>query len=448
MQQATVQFSIADVVDILHLKPSGRDMGSQRMYWCPFCGKKQMYVDFQKNVYRCVRCETGGGLLDLYSRVALGRPASGDRQASIDAYNALLSDSGDMDYECRCERSEEFKDIYPAADDHLDRAYNAVLDFFTLTDSHKKALLARGLREEDIKRNSYRSVVIPEKETYPDAAYRYENAGIEIKRVGSPILSRYSEKTIIAGMAVADHLLEQGISPAGVPGFFKICDNWILRLDEGLLIPTRNCRGEIVAMQTRKDSGSLRYMTLSSKGLPEGVTTHISRSHFPLQNYAPSERAKVMITEGPLKADVAASLMRQQNKYGIYFVAQHGVSNRNDLPDVFTMLYACGCRTIYNAYDMDKLLNPGVKKASLALKRLAKENLLSLETIFWDKKTAEKKLSDLQVLLTANSLPKAEGSDVFITLSNAADSLRTHYIQYDDSWEKTTKGIDDFLLHR
>lgn len=60
-------------------------------------------------------------------------------------------------------------------------------------------------------------------------------------------------------------------------------------------------------------------MTISAKGLPDGVTTDISQAHFPLGNDSLNDpETAVCITEGPLKADAAVELKGNRK---IFFIA-------------------------------------------------------------------------------------------------------------------------------
>ena len=123
---------------------------------------------------------------------------------------------------------------------------------------------------------------------YPEATDCYQRFRLERQCSEFDSLRRQPEELRIAGIAVAEQLQKADIDMEGVPGFFRFQvtengnkkDIWSFRLETGMLIPTRNRNGEIVCLQARKDRGRLRYMTLSSKGLPGGVSSGISRTHF------------------------------------------------------------------------------------------------------------------------------------------------------------------------
>ncbi len=72
----------------------------------------------------------------------------------------------------------------------------------------------------------------------------------------------------------------------------------------GLLIPVRDTADRIQGMQVRADRGEPRYRWLSSaEGASSGTPAHVAR---PAQI---TTRPSVVLTEGPLKADIAAPLL-------------------------------------------------------------------------------------------------------------------------------------------
>ena len=65
----TFPFGIADVVELLGLTVRRR-LPSSMYLNCPFCGDQRgrLNVNTDKNVWRCNRCGTAGGMLALYAR--------------------------------------------------------------------------------------------------------------------------------------------------------------------------------------------------------------------------------------------------------------------------------------------------------------------------------------------------------------------------------------------
>lgn len=479
----SLQFSISinEIVDLLGLEKDPKSSGASSYYVrCPFCGDKRyhMNINAEKNTYNCNRCtsaKTGGGVLDLYGRVALhtelkpGKPEQGGNGSVIYASlkEALHGKAGNVqrvanDLPAR-QRPSQKAAVAPAADPFLDRAYSALLSFpeLRLSDKHYQALIKRGLSPDTIRRAGYRSIDqdfawVEELDVTDVAGESFSQLNAECK--AHEALRKMPWQQRAAGWVLGQYVCGKlGEPPRRVPGFFRLGDSWFFRADPGMLIPTRNSMGEIVGLQVRKDSGNLRYMTISSKGLPEGVSEKISRLHFPLGNAEIGSGAPVYLTEGPLKADVALELLQKP----AVIIACQGVNNRSELPDVFANLHEAGVTTVRNALDMDKITNPHVTAACNAIRALAVKAGLRWETVFWDSDFALRKLTELLALCRYNHVPgPVLTSDIgeeaiFTAVAEAAASLHKHGIRHSTSglgvnaghhyWSNRTKGIDDYL---
>lgn len=281
---------------------------------------------------------------------------------------------------------------------------------------------------------------------------KYHAESLPAIRAREPSLKRYGDDMALAGLAAASGIERQGLTLAGVPGFFKLGGYWCFKMESGMLIPTRNAKGQIVAMQARKDNGDLRYKTISSKGLPYGVTEGISRAHFPLENASISPDIEVMLTEGPLKADIAAHLLNGESA----LIALQGVNNTNEIPSIIDILKDAGVTTIYNAFDMDKTTNIYVAKAGRTLrKKFAKEGI-NMPVRCWDERYAEVKEKELLNLCLRHGIPVREHDNIFTRITLMAQSLTSNGIQHSvvtidgaekkDCWSEKTKGLDDYLL--
>ena len=275
----------------------------------------------------------------------------------------------------------------------LDKAYSAVLaqPWFTLSKEHEQKLLQRGLSKEAIIANGYRTCPhdygkswFQNYDEYKEETKRYMYGRLEIERRTTEILKNYTQDAIVAGMCVAYEVRKQGIKTEGVPGFYKLGDYWVFRLDPGMFVPTRNQKGKIIALQMRRDYGTLRYMTVSSKGLDKGPTAYISRPHFCLHNDQINKNTMVLITEGPLKADVALNILQSQGYANYAIIALHGVNNRNEVDQIFGRLKESGVRKIYNAFDMDRLQNPAVMSACGKIEEMANEAGIKMDQLQWD----------------------------------------------------------------
>ena len=188
----------------------------------------------------------------------------------------------------------------------------------TLLPKHGENLLERGLSEERIRRNEYRSM--PETER------------------GRRLLT--------------DLLRSLGHDLHGIPGFRTYYGDWTLSGPNGFLIPVRDKDGLIQGMKIRLDEGEpgRKYRWLSSRNAPNGTRsyswTHVTGS-------TASKRA--YITEGPLKGDVASYLDNDA-----LFVCIGGVFALHGLKDT---LISLGVTEVVEAMDMDQMSNPQVRRA-------------------------------------------------------------------------------------
>lgn len=467
------QFSISidRIVDLLGLEREPKNRrGNSYNVRCPFCGdtKYHMNINTEKNAYNCVICtgeKNGGGALDLYGRVALGTPLipgkaenGGNGDVLYKKLAKALRIPQPVDYERTAKKRREVRAIYPASDDALNRCYTALLnlDPLRLADQHKANLMKRGLNEESIIHNGYRSM--PEDcewvYQYPQSVDEFQKANIA-KSLGKyqKVKCRQKEQ-MIAGFIVGQELRKLDVLMERVPGFFKLNGYWLFNWEPGMLIPTRNRNGQIVGLQVRKDKGDLRYMTVSSKGLPEGVTDGISRIHFPLANSQLESATSIYLIEGPLKSDVTAHLIEED----AFFVAIQGVNNQNGLTEFFEEMKAVGANVIYNAFDMDKLTNPHVAAAGRSFRKKAGKSGIKVKMKLWDEVYARTKWLELVSLCVYHQIEvDLEPENIFTEVGKLAEALYRkkiqHSIYYDsdgkahkDYWTDETKGIDDFLL--
>lgn len=203
--------------------------------------------------------------------------------------------------------------------------YTDMLEHLTLLDKHRENLLERGLSEERIRQNQYRSM--PETE--------------QGRRLLASLLR-----------AVGHELL-------GVPGFRTYYGDWTLSGPNGFLIPVRNKEGLIQGLKIRLDGEEARnrkYRWLSSRDMPNGTRSY---SWVHVTGNTDSQRA--FLTEGPLKGDVASYLANDA-----LFVCIGGVSALNGLTDT---IRALGVTEVVEAMDMDQMTNPQVRNAVLKMRK-------------------------------------------------------------------------------
>lgn len=288
---------------------------------CPNCrGKRKLNINFNKNMFRCNKCgdkaiHTQGGPIDLYM---LYMGITEYREA----YKAL-EDDGFISKE----PSERPKPVFQEVEEKLatleerDATYRALLSLLNLHGRHKESLRARGLSEEQIIRNGYRSMPSDPK-------------------------------------AVALKLAQLGCTLEYVPGFYRDDEGaWrMMNAGSGILIPQRNSTGKIQGFQIRLDqkkSDGPRYISFSSRDKKLGAPAH-SYVH-----YRPGELgcSQIVLTEGALKADVVSALS------GYSVLSVPGVNSQKYLPSAIKALLPRGVKKVLIAYDMDAETNEHVEKA-------------------------------------------------------------------------------------
>lgn len=275
-----------------------------------------MNINYVKNVYGCVKCGAGGGMLDLY--------ANYHNLTAKEAYDEI----------CRKLRHEESSEAVRilaqedrksvpaesarASEEEIHHTYSMLLSSLSLSQKHLEDLIARGLTEEQIKKEAYRSTPV-----------------FGVKKLAST-------------------LREMKCVVEGVPGFYQDRQGeWTInfhRRNSGFLIPVRTFDGKIQGMQIRTDQvvDDRKYVWFSSGGRNKGTS-----SGSPLHMIGrPSP--EVYVTEGPLKGTIAHYLT------GKTFLCVAGVMQYRNLPAVLEELKQQGLACVNEAYDMDKLIRYAV----------------------------------------------------------------------------------------
>lgn len=204
-----------------------------------------------------------------------------------------------------------------------DKIYRLLLSKLSLSDLHRNNLLKRGVDERFIQDKGYRTL---------------------------PLEGRYALTKTLQEVVGTDNLL-------GVPGFYQAEGRngpyWTLAGRPGMLIPTLNLRGQIQGLQIRVDNPSekvKKYQWLSSfdrpGGTSSGVHIHVA---IPRNIVIPGV---IGVTEGPLKADIAAELL------GWIFLAVPGVNNWRGVTELCMEL---GAKKVATTYDADLETNKYVR---------------------------------------------------------------------------------------
>ena len=317
---ASLPCTIEEVVELLSI-PVVRQEGDRLVCRCPFCEDRRghLEVDCRKDVFHCHRCGTGGGVLHLYAfarDVSLGRAGAELREIFQGGGAAA---AGTIRPRVRVPVRTE-PEMAPA--EVRDAAYTQLFARLRLCGAHRTALEKRGMSAEDIAWSGYRTT----------PAVRRER--------------------------LAEELLESGCTLEGVPGFYRL-ENGMWQLDirgGGILLPDRNARGQIEAVQIRlDDTRRCKYNNLTSRGRPGGTGGHCCPHFVGVQPGA----EQVVLTEGILKADLTHRFTADLGcPLGV--VGLTGAGMKGQLRRALEELEALGVGKILLAYDMDFLTNDAV----------------------------------------------------------------------------------------
>jgi len=275
---------------------------------CPACDRgrdKHLNINLEKDVFRCPRCGIQGGVFDLYTYFT-GIP----REQVLEDLRNKLGQSEMPPWQRPLPAPEPR--VPPCADIAVrDATYQALLQKLSLASDHMQNLQNRGLPGEIIVRNGYRTT------------------------------------PLVGSKAIAKQLLAEGHTIAGVPGFFRENDHWSFVPEQrGILIPVRDVHGRIQGLQIRRDNVQKRkFRWVSSASYPDGCRAE-GWTHF-----VGPPRERIILIEGPLKADVVHHLTGQT------VLAVPGVNALTQLEQTLLELRRRGVRHIMTAFDMDYLKN-------------------------------------------------------------------------------------------
>lgn len=362
------------------LKLCGFDPSNQKSDWirfrCPFCGSKtsntNMAVKMSEGYAHCFACDYRGNVIQLYKDM-LGISSYKASFKQILSDLNLTSLSNDQ-YVRRAAQVREKINSYKANTvgrtniDEINAAYTGLLSGLRLNDEHHMELLGRGMEEEMIIRNQYKSSIT----THEDAE----------------IYTRL--------------LLKQGLNVEGVPGFYTNYNgDWsFARSYPGIYIPYRNIHNKIFGMQIRVDDDFLklspegkaqRYYWNSSFKYEKGCKAENS-VHFACDyswdrgtnQYLPvildfNGKRAFGFTEGALKADIFFSLTAFPT------IAIAGVNSIEPIRKAIMQLKAMSVEVIYNFIDMDSYENINVAKALKKITAIIEECGMVCVRPNWDR---------------------------------------------------------------
>ena len=339
-----MRFRMVDIIPLLGLPspPQGRN---SYYITCPCCDSgrsKHLNINLSRDVYRCPRCGFAGGLLDMYAYyTGIDRSQVYNelksRLFSDDEYIARQKSSN---WKKRSSQPQETTDCPITDIDTRNATYCALLEKLTLASDHRENLQARGLNDESITRNGYRTT------------------------------------PVVGTKALAKQLLADGLYLAGVPGFYrdKGDKQWtFVQNQRGILIPVKDISGRIQGLQIRRDNVKKRkFRWVSSSDRPDGCRAegwvHI----------AGPIREQVLLTEGPMKGDVIFQLTGQT------VVAVPGVNSLTQLEACLNLLADKGVKKAVTAFDMDFMKNPHVQSGYLDLIRVINAVGFKFGTYLWN----------------------------------------------------------------
>lgn len=319
-----------------------KQRGDELNCLCPYCdevGRHEghLYINVVNNTFICHKCGIQGNALQLYALLT--------NQSTKEAYKELaqeISTGQRRLYHIRYKQpAQQPQQKYIAPPEERDRVYREFLKLLVLNEEHKADLLRRGLSETAIKIKNYKSLSV-EKE----------------------------RRLLICRM-----LLQKGLTLEGIPGFFKhkTSNEWDFIPYQGYAIPVKNLQGQIVGLQARMDEPALskyRWFSSSSSkdvGTPAEANLHVTGM---------SEDGVVYVTEGALKADVAAYLS------GKMFIGLPGVSSCHK--QLLETLQTIKPRMIVLAFDMDYREKKEVAYNLDKIKNLLAEHGFKFKQLEWD----------------------------------------------------------------
>lgn len=330
------KYHIADVITLLGLPEPPPDRSNYNVR-CPCCDEKphkwHLNLNLQKDVFRCPRCGVSGGVLDLY---ALYTGVSRD-QAKQAMDNGLRRIQPVLRRKPIPVSPVEECPITDVETRHA--TYTALLSKLSLASDHRENLMNRGFSDRDIAELGYRTT------------------------------------PVVGTAAIARQLQSDGCYLAGVPGFYRTDSGaWAFVHDNrGILIPVRDTSGLIQGLQVRLDKTEKRkYRWISSSDRKDGCRAE-SWTHLA----GPIQR-EIVLTEGPMKADVVHALTGQT------VLAVPGVNALTQLEAALKILRASGVEFIHTAFDMDLLMNSYVQSGYDKLLTLLDHFGFRYDTYLWN----------------------------------------------------------------
>ena len=313
---------------------------------CPYCGdyKYRMYLSHKPEnaTFWCHNCGTGGNAITLY----VDFNPEGRRLSNGEAFRELLRHPGvrcdEVSYEKQQRQEDPIRPLHERSEIYLE-----LLKMLPLERKHYVNLHNRGLSDEIIRGNMYRSIPT--------------NYGLR-QRIVADLARRYDL--------------------SGAPGFYTKNHQWQMSNCKlsGILLPVADHQNYIQGLQirlddpppkmvvlpdgTRAEKKGERFRWLSSGGMSDGKKYYENGTGIPSYIHVVGDLSSdtLHITEGPLKADIASYLSG-----GELFIGLTGVQNVAFLKDVILQLKP---KRILECIDMDIRTNENVQKAQSKIRAI------------------------------------------------------------------------------
>ncbi len=330
-------FHMTDVLPLLGIDPPAHG-GSSFNIACPCCDDgpngKHLNINLRRDVYRCPRCGVSGGIFDLYALLT-GVPRDSVRRELIQK----LKKSGSGKTVPPVIGKVTVKECPMTDVDTRHATYSALLKKLSLAQDHRDNLRSRGLTD------------------------------LEIDQLG------YRTTPVIGFSTLAKQLQSEGFYLSGVPGFYRTeAETWtFIHENRGILIPVRDPNGLIQGLQIRRDNTQRRkFRWISSADKADGCRAE-AWTHL-----AGPIASSIILTEGPMKADVIHALTGQTT------LAVPGVNSLTQLKPILTILQDAGVAEIKSAFDMDQTSNPHVQQGLDRLLALLDSMDFKFGSYVWD----------------------------------------------------------------
>jgi hypothetical protein len=313
---------------------------------CPICGK-QDWCSLSSN-----------GFIAICRRVELGAFKSEVDRSGVPVYIHRLAAGPPTNHEPSPKQSSSHTER--ANPDTLHQVYNALLAHLFLSKSHRADLQRRGLPDDAIDCNKYKT--LPMQGRARIARKLHDVFGTFVLRVPG---------VVVKG--------DQGNGYVTIAG------------SAGLIIPCRDLHGRVIALKIRRDNASsgAKYVYLSSVHC--GGPGPGSPVHVPLG--ISSAMDTVRLTEGELKADISMLLS------GLPTISAPGALGwRASLP----ILNELRTRIVRLAFDADAGANPSLAKALMACADALLRDGFAIELEHWNMADGK----GIDDLLAAGKMPE------------------------------------------